>query len=244
MKAALIADIHSNIVAFRAVAAEIEHLEPDLVVCLGDVVSMGARPRECLGLLRSLECPTVMGNADTWAVDPEPVPDPDEDRRKIEEMDRWNAEQLTGDDRAFIASFQPLHRLRLAGDAELLAYHGSPKGFDDWITADTALELLDGYFEGETALVRAGGHTHIQMVRRHRGSFIVNPGSVGMAYDPYPPDDGTKGAPWAEFAVVAVEGDRVSIELKRIPYDVAVWLEILRGSGLPHAEWFASNFEI
>lgn len=242
MKLALISDIHSNAVALRAVFEEIGRIGVDQVVCLGDVVSMGAQPRECLELLRTRGCPTIMGNTDDWVLDPKPVLDPDDDQTKIEEMDRWNAEQLDEDDRVFVAGFPPVLRLRLEGEEELLAYHGSPRSFDDWITADTALEVLDRYFSEERAFVCSGGHTHIQMIRRHRGSFIINPGSVGMAYNPFPPDDGTKAAQWAEFAVVAVEGGTTSVELRRVSYDARAWVEILRSSGLPHADWFAESY--
>ena len=36
--------------------------------------------------------------------------------------------------------------------------------------------------DGRAATVLAGGHTHLQMLRQHRGMFIVNPGSVGMPF--------------------------------------------------------------
>ncbi len=39
---------------------------------------------------------------------------------------------------------------------------------------------------GHDAAIIAGGHTHIRMLRAHRGREIVNPGSVGLAYQFFP----------------------------------------------------------
>lgn len=242
MKVALIADIHSNMVALEAVLAEIERIQPDKVVCLGDVVSMGAQPRETLAAVRKLGCPVVMGNADDWVLNPKLDPDADEGNRKIQEMDQWNADQLAREDRALLASFVPTISIELGDGRELLAYHGSPKSYNDYIVSDTPLDTLDDLLGASAPLVCAGGHTHIQMVRRHRGSYVVNPGSVGMAYDPYPPEEGTEGAAWAEFAVMEVEGERVEVRLIRIPFDVRRWLAVLRESDLPNADLLLENY--
>ena len=65
MRIAVISDIHSNLVAFEAVIADLKTASPDAIVYLGDLVMKGPQPRECIELLRSLE-PThiVRGNYD------------------------------------------------------------------------------------------------------------------------------------------------------------------------------------
>lgn len=33
--------------------------------------------------------------------------------------------------------------------------------------------------------VMVGGHTHLQMLRRHHGTLLVSPGSVGLPFEAY-----------------------------------------------------------
>ena len=46
MQIAVLADIHGNLPALEAVAADIEHLNPDLVFVAGDFQNRGPNPRE------------------------------------------------------------------------------------------------------------------------------------------------------------------------------------------------------
>ena len=64
MRLALLSDQHANDVAFRAVLEDVERLEAEEVVCLGDVAQGGAEPTQTLDRLAALGCHTVLGNAD------------------------------------------------------------------------------------------------------------------------------------------------------------------------------------
>ena len=52
-KIALIADIHSNIVALKAVLEDIESRGITRIFCLGDIVLKGSSPCETLDLIRN-----------------------------------------------------------------------------------------------------------------------------------------------------------------------------------------------
>ena len=47
MRIALIADIHSNILALEAVMKAVKKHSPDMILSLGDQVNLGPCPREC-----------------------------------------------------------------------------------------------------------------------------------------------------------------------------------------------------
>ncbi|MEO2004360.1 MAG: metallophosphoesterase family protein [Candidatus Poribacteria bacterium] len=74
-------------------------------------------------------------------------------------------------------------------------------------------------FEGHTADVMIGGHTHEQMLRRHGDMLVVNTGSVGMPWM-LPFDGWDTGCPsiaaWAEYAVVNADTHSVAVELRRV----------------------------
>ena len=243
MKIALIADIHGNLAAFEAVLAEIEREGPDQVVCLGDVAMSGPQPHEVLVRLRALGWPVVMGNSDAWLLDPQRSPDANARTQRIDDVGFWNAAQLDDDDRAFLASFQPTVAVDLGAAGNLLCFHGSPRSYDDIIFATTPDEEIDGMFAGHDGQVYAGGHTHTRLLRSIHGREIVNPGSVGLAYESLA-DDNAHVLPWAEFAVLTTVDGAIGINVafRRVPYDQGATVRAMHERGMPHAEWWSEGW--
>ncbi len=239
MRIALIADIHGNLLALDAVLAELEQESPDRLICLGDVAA-GPQASEAVERIRALDCPVIMGNWDAWFVDG--VPDDERElERRIGEIGRWWAEGISEEDRSYIASFVPTVELTLADDAKMLCFHGSPSSFNDVILSTTTEAAVERMLDGINATVYAGGHTHVQMLRRLRSSILVNPGSVGLPFRRWLPDK-ICVAPWAEYALVSSEDGRLNVELRRTAYDVDRFLRISADSGMPHAEWWIDTW--
>ncbi len=241
MRIALIADTHGNLVALEAVLADIERAEIDTIVCLGDVVASGPKPREVLHLMRECASAVVSGNTDAFMLDLRQTPDADETTLRWETIDRWCAAQLTPDDLDYMRTFQPTVELTLEGGARLVCFHGSPRSYHDRIIATTTDADLDPMFDGIDAAVLAGGHTHQQLVRRYRGSILLNPGSVGMAYQATS-DGGGINPPWAEYAIVQSTDTRLSVDLRRVPIERDPVARALLDSGMPYAEWLAEGW--
>jgi putative phosphoesterase len=240
MKIALIADIHGNLAALDAVLAAIAEERPDRTICLGDVAAMGPQPREVLARLRELAIPVVMGNADAELLDPSPMPDDSADARKIKAMTVWAAAHLDAADRAFLASFQPTLEIAL-GTRRLLCCHGSPRIFDDVITATTPDDDLAPLLAGVDADLVAGGHTHVRLLRAFQGRELSNPGSVGLAFELLP-DGSVRVPPWAEFAILSSTDDAVSIDFRRVPYDRDATLRAMHEREMPHTEWWSADW--
>ena len=240
---AFIADIHGNLAALDAVLDALKAEPPDQTVCLGDVAATGPQPREVLHRLRELGCPIVMGNADAELLDVRSSDaETDEDRRRIADISRWCAAQLDDADRVFLASFQPTVEISLGEERSLLCCHGSPRSYDDVIVVATPDGELDAMIAGHEATVLAGGHTHIRMLRAWRGREIVNPGSVGLAYQFFP-DGSVRVPPWAEFALLSQsDAGAVSINFRRVPYDRDATVRAMTEREMPHAAWWAAGW--
>lgn len=239
MRIGLIADIHGNLIALETVLAELAREPLDQLVCLGDVAALGPQPGEALARLRALQCPVVMGNTDAWLLTPPSAIEGDRFDRAITQ---WTIAQLTDDDRAHIASFPPTIELALSDGQTLLCFHGSPRSYDDVIVPTTPDDELREMLGGMRATIMAGGHTHLQMVRRYGDAHIVNIGSVGLA--------GVGAAVqknhhvrWAEYAVVDSAGDRLEIALRRTPLNADQMVAVARASGMPEVEWWAGLWE-
>lgn len=239
----IFSDVHGNAVAFDAVLAALQTEGVERLVCLGDVAATGPQPREVIQRLRDLGCPVVMGNTDDHLLAPIEPESGDEDLIRIRELDHWGADQLSSDERAFLASFAPTVTLPLANGGSLLCYHGTPRSFNELLLPTTPTDEVDEALEGVTATVLAGGHTHQQMLRRHRDMLILNPGSVGLPVDSVPFSTEARNPPWAEFVVLTCGDDgSIGIELRRVPFDVAAHLAAARASGMPNAEWYAKDW--
>jgi putative phosphoesterase len=244
MRVALISDIHGNLVALETVFTAIAKEGVDQILCLGDVAATGPQPRAVLARLRASGCPVVMGNADVWLLNPQFSETVDEVTRQIEEVDSWCALRLTASDLAYIRTFQPTIEFPLDGDVKLCCFHGSPQSNTDIIEVSTPEATLEQMFAGTRALVMAGGHTHVQMLRRFREGFILNPGSIGLPFERKRRTEDVYNPPWAEYALVRWENASLSIELKRVPVDIDAVKRMILESGMPLAALWARDWRI
>ena len=104
--------------------------------------------------------------------------------------------------------------------------------------SETETETLAAMLAGRDDAIVAAGHTHVQMLRRHGRQMLVNPGSVGLAYDPAPPAAGVRCVPRAEFALIDSRVNAVSVQFHRVSYDPEVVFAAAFESGMPHADWW------
>jgi predicted phosphodiesterase len=166
---ALVSDIHGDAKAFDAVLTELARLGVDDAVVLGDVAQGGDEPAAVLDRLAALGWPVILGNADHLLLE---IPTESNEELTDAQLARreWSLGQLEERHLAQIRSFHPTY----ARDG-LLAFHGSPRHFEDVLlpeTKDVSPWEVDGYS------LLAGGHTHRQWTRRLGDATYVNPGAV------------------------------------------------------------------
>lgn len=239
MRIAIISDIHGNCVALDAALNNIEQANVDQLVCLGDAVQGGPQPAQVVARLRELGCPVVMGNADDWlltGIDSGAENIPDERRARMDRVREWQLTKLSENDLSFIRAFHPTVQIELDDQRVLFCYHGSPKSFDHVILPQTPDEEVRGYLKPQENMIYTGGHTHMQFIRHFGRTFHFNPGSVGVAYRHDQPDDHFRLDPWAEYALLSSRSGNLSLEFRRIPFDVQSLLSVYKTSGRPFAE--------
>ena len=114
-------------------------------------------------------------------------------------------------------------RLRLE-DTLILATHASPgsqtAGFDQDLDASVTLERLSR----TDARIICCGHTHLPEVRDFGWKQIVNDGSAGYVFD---------GDPTASWALVTLDGETASAEIRRTEFDVLAVANAISERGLP-----------
>lgn len=214
---ALISDLHANAIALEAVLADVAEQGADLVVCLGDTATLGPRPAEVLARLRDLGCPCIMGNHDEFLLDPALIHTYSEAPVIVAAVDQCR-EERSEEELAFVRTFSRTLALDLDGVA-LLLFHGSPRSNMEDLLATTPPGELDARLDGHAAPVMAGGHTHVQMLRQHRGALLVNPGSLGQPFQEHAGGGPPVVLPHAEYAIVDGRRGRVGVTLRKLDLD-------------------------
>jgi predicted phosphodiesterase len=196
----------------------------------GDLVLNGPEPAAAVDGVRELEADgaiVVQGNTDVAVADfdysaafpwlTDGVPD------RFRAAAEWAHDEL-GDDRlAWLRRLPSERRLRLE-DTMLLACHASPgsqtQGFDQALDPSVILERASR----TDARVICCGHTHLPEVRDLGWKLIVNDGSAGYIFD---------GDPTASWALVTVDDDDVTAEIRRTPFDALAVSNAISARGLP-----------
>jgi putative phosphoesterase len=218
VRIAVLADIHGNLPALRAVLDELDREPVDAIVVAGDVVG-GPLVRETLELLAARREPTrwVRGNCERETVaiyDGAPVSDGPAGRAAA-----WSAQALDSRWRDELAAWP----ISLELD-DVRFCHGSPRRDDEILTRITPDDVLTEALADVAEPLIVGGHTHQQMVRNVRGAVTyANAGSVGMPYE---------GRPAAFWMIV----DDGVPDPRQTSYDLAEAVEELRASGFADVE--------
>jgi predicted phosphodiesterase len=230
MKLGFFSDVHGNGVGLDAVLAELAKARVDRLVCLGDLVEGGPQPDYCLHRAQELACAAVLGNCDHWLVEYEPEPE----LAERSAIGAWARERLGDEGLAALAAFPDTCELDLSDGGRLLCVHGTPTSrvarVESAAPDDELLELLGG------ATVLAAGHTHEQWRRRIGDRLVLNPGRVGKDFGAVLEGDMRDLDGVAHFAVLSVEGSRLSVDLRRVPYSLDELRRVTLESGMPHAE--------
>jgi len=220
MRIAFVSDIHGNLAALEAVAADIRRRGADAVVNLGDNLSGPLLPLETAHFLMASGWLSLAGNHERQLL-------ACGSGAQGNTPDGHARAQLGAAELDWLRSLRPRHRLT----EEILLCHGTPDSDCSYLMETNhhgVLSLasdaeISGRLGGEVARVVACGHTHVpRAVRLATGQLLVNPGSVGLqAFS----DDYTgfhimeTGSPDARYAIVEKTASGWLVEQRCVPYD-------------------------
>ena len=234
MRYAILADIHANLEAFRAVLEDIRAKGGvDEIWCLGDIVGYGPDPHECIELVKKTCTICVVGNHDLAAIG------------KLElayfnpaaaQVCQWTAAQLNPIDTRFL---EDLPQGAEVGDFVLV--HGSPSDpVLEYVLSASIADKNFSLFKNKFCMV---GHSHVPAAYKkedgstlpihltagvglvmHKNRMIVNPGSVGQPRD---------GDPRASYAIYDSEG--LMLRLYRVEYNISATQDKMMQANLPVA---------
>lgn len=237
MKLAVISDIHGNLLALRAVLADIARQGADQTVNLGDILSGPLQPAETADLLMTQNFPTIRGNHERQLL---ALLDPTAAAIDPTTADGYAASQLSPAQVAWLAALPVSMDL----NSDVWLYHGTPRsdlqywletvvpgfaqGNGPGVRAATPAEVAER-MGGATHPVMLCGHTHVPRLVQCGDVLIVNPGSVGLpGYEdahPYPHVI-ENGAPHARYALLEKTRRGWQVDLRAVSYDHLAQAEV------------------
>lgn len=226
MKTAVLADIHGNSFALRAVLADAAGRGVSSFANLGDIFYGPIDPAGTWDILSAMDMPTVRGN---------------QDRILLEETGdnptlRFVLDALSDEARDWVYYLPSVLQVR-----GMFLLHGAPGNDCAYLMEDVAsgepelkscAEILRGMPIPAPPLVLCG-HSHVPRVQQCDATLIVNPGSVGLpAYTEDEPAHAMEvGDPRARYAVVEETPDGWQAEIVAVEYDHAAAAACARKNG-------------
>jgi predicted phosphodiesterase len=213
MRAALIADLHANLPALRAVLDDAVALGCDAVWCAGDVVGRGPHPNEVVELLRSSGALCVQGNWDEAVGMDRDATGSGWGRAELEVEGlrslAWTAARISDDNRGWLRNLPPTVRLGVE-DRSVLLFHGSPLKQNEYLWSDRPSRYFSRIASDEADDLFCFGHSHEAFHRLVGQSHFVAAGSVGC---------GTGDDRRARYAVVHVGQPEIAVGFRSVDYD-------------------------
>lgn len=229
-KIAVFADIHANYEALKVIIDDIEKRNFNEVICLGDVLSKGASPRECFDLIIDNNVKMVYGNhegkaQELWAHIVELKPETNGNLY-------WCMCKLEEKHKNFIMSLKQFIELRIDNKSFLFTHYPFNKETKKYFPyKDLNDEIAEEYFKDYNYDYVFFGHHHNHKHLKYKYKNLYNLGSSGCREDEY-----------TFYYVITINNDKVSVRRKRLKYDREALKKTIVESDSPNKSHLASSF--
>ncbi len=174
MKVLVIADIHGNAEALRAVLDNEAGIDQTLF--LGDTAYPCPQVQETIDLLKTQSGVFIRGNHDEMALNPELLQGRPEPWRILYEAIYKNIDQSYFD---YIRDYESGGQFHVDG-IDICLQHGYVHGKIRHVLPSASDELLKSVARGVDCPITLFGHSHVQFRRKIENREFINPGSVGQ----------------------------------------------------------------
>jgi len=250
MRYAILADIHSNIDALRAVLEETKNLGIDKYIFAGDYTGIFPYPNEVVKILRDFDDAIITNGNGERALANSAKKDQSTWTDGQMQSHYWDYRNLSKENHYFIRNLPKTINFNDNG-INILITHKSSDLYgtieymkfssrrvemyyrENFTGREKILHDIQNFIQTDIDFHAASehltdgiyifGHTHIQWHARHGGKIYINPGSCGI------PLDGVSGAP---YTVLEIENSNIKITEHRAKYDIKKSIQNMKNSDL------------
>lgn len=233
MKYAIISDIHGNYIAMQNVLKDAIKNRADAFIFVGDYLVSAPWPREVVETLQNMKHAFIVkGNEEQYLH----IPEGNDGQFEIS---RWSKRQLSAEQISWlddlperldisdeICDIHIAHKSEeFIGTIECEHFHPyqiANRHYNEVVLHEKMLSMINTVFDKDKEFLERQkqlpegiyifGHSHIQWHKEIAGHWYINPGSCGL-----PMDCEQFGAP---YTLLTVDANHVSVEERRVRYDV------------------------
>jgi predicted phosphodiesterase len=230
---AILADVHGNILALEAVLEDLKRHNVHDIVCIGDLVMNGPRPKDTITCIRNANIPSVIGNTDLDVLSSDDI------------TAKWTRDQLNQEDLAYIKQLPVLRVITpphgISPQDDLMVFHSTPRSPFDLLILQihplgttfskmTTNNEIAHMLQGRTANLMVYGHIHYTSHKIVHDQRISSIGSVGFPFD---------GDQRAAYTVASWDGKMWGLTEYRVVYNYEQVAQELEKSTIPSPSLYA-----
>jgi len=236
----LLADIHGNFPALRAIAEILDPSSFDFIVNCGDSLVYAPFASETIDWLIDHRAISILGNTDKKVIkllQGKSFKKPSKPEKRI--MYTTAAEALGETEKNWLLALEETKELLIPSPAaaeppiKLGIFHGSPADPDELLFVATPDERFHELAEETDCRIVVTGHSHSPYHKYLSGIHFINPGSVGRMFD---------GDPSAGCATLEITASALSVRHYRLAYPLEEVVAAIHKNRLP--EIYATMFQL
>lgn len=120
MRIAIFSDIHGNQEVLKAILNDIKKENIDEIICLGDVLSLGPNPNECIDLIMNNDVKLILGNHDLYLLRGTSIDD--EMNEGVVKHEQWVHSQIKDKEKDYLSKC-PLFIEKVINGKKILFVH-------------------------------------------------------------------------------------------------------------------------
>ena len=229
-KIAVFADIHANYHALKAIMDDINDKMFDEVICLGDILSKGPNPKECMDLIIDNDIKMVFGNHEGKAQEIYAgiVESWEESSGNLV----WCMKQLDERCRKFIMTLGYEYTFDIDGvRMQFTHYPFDHKNKKFFYHADLTKTVAEKYFRDYDYDYIFFGHHHYGRYLNLDGKKLYNLDSSGCVSDEY-----------TFYYIITVDNGNVKVRKRKLKYDREGFVKAMLESSTPNKKHLCEEF--
>jgi predicted phosphodiesterase len=193
------------------------------------LVGYGNFPNEVIATIRKCNIETLMGNYDQGVGNSSDDCGCAYTSKEAEALGKrsiaWSNQNTTAENKLYLRQLTDQIPLEIDG-LRVGLVHGSPRRINEYLYEERPDATLERLLDLAQADVIVCGHTHIPYHRiLPSGRHVVNAGSVGKPKD---------GNPQACYVVLEASNGNLTVNFKRVPYDIERAAQAIEASDMPN----------
>ena len=167
----VVGDVHCEARTLDRVLDELERMDVDALLCVGDLVDGPGDADETLRILHARRVECVAGNHERWFLEGE--------QRSVDDATL----EISDESKTFLQALRKTRIYRTPAGNVMLC-HGVGSDDEAWLRPDTRgyalqdIPTLRELMVDENVQFMIGGHTHERMIRVFPGLTVINAGTI------------------------------------------------------------------